>query len=83
MQLEFKNLIVGDTRSGKALYEYLAIRAKRRSESEDVYAAHSSATFHKLTNPGYEEAAVRASIKNVFDLRVLGSSRARPEFLSA
>jgi hypothetical protein len=63
-----------------ALFEYLALRAKRRNSSHLIFRDHSERVLRYLPAENFLAAKLRAKITSAFELRDLGQSRANKEF---
>lgn len=63
-----------------AVYEYLALRAKRRKESVTIFSDHAGAVMGIIPASSFVAAKQRAKVGSAFELRDLGQSRAGEEF---
>ena len=63
-----------------ALFEYLALRAKRHNNADVIFQDHAESVLRNLPADSFIAAKLRANITSAFELRNLGHSRASKEF---
>ncbi|MCX6118726.1 MAG: hypothetical protein NT027_14390 [Proteobacteria bacterium] len=64
-----------------ALYEFLALRAKRRVDTGAIFEDHSNEVLLVISPEDLAESKMRASVYSAFQLRDLGKSLAAIEFI--
>jgi hypothetical protein len=63
------------------LYEFLALRAIRRGDTNAIFEDHSNEVLLVISAEDLAEAKVRANVFSAFQLRDLGKSLAAIEFI--
>ncbi|MGE0171955.1 MAG: hypothetical protein AB7T49_04185 [Oligoflexales bacterium] len=63
-----------------ALFNHLALRAKRKDNSVAIYQEHANGMFGAFPEGDFESAKARARVVTVFDLQGLAVSVANVEF---
>ena len=74
------NFSMDDFFDAFAVFEYLAVRSKRRKESAAIFALYAENVFRSMTMKEVQSAKERANILTIFHIRDLGRSLVNVEF---